>query len=45
LPVLLYGRLFSGLTPEINAIAAMVLVLTISTGLAGERLFRQTRAV
>jgi len=40
LPVLLYGRLFSGLSPEINAIAAIVLVLTIASGLAGERLLR-----
>ena len=32
LPVLIYGRLFSGLSPEINAIAAIVLVLTVSIG-------------
>jgi spermidine/putrescine transport system permease protein len=44
LPVLIYGRLFSGLSPEINAIATIVLVLTISIGLAGERLFRRERA-
>jgi len=41
LPVLIYGRLFSGLSPEINAIAAIVLVLTISIGFGGERLFRR----
>lgn len=40
LPVLLYGRLFSGLSPEINAIASIVLVITIVIGLAGERLLR-----
>jgi ABC-type spermidine/putrescine transport system permease subunit II len=41
LPVLLDGRLFSGLTPEINVIAALVLALTISIGLAGERMSRR----
>jgi spermidine/putrescine transport system permease protein len=43
LPVLIYGKLFSGLSPEINAIAAIVLVLTISIGVAGERLFGRER--
>jgi spermidine/putrescine transport system permease protein len=43
LPVMIYGRLFSGLSPEINAIAAIVLMLTISIGVAGERLFRRER--
>jgi spermidine/putrescine transport system permease protein len=41
LPVMIYGRLFSGLSPEINAIAATVLVLTIMIGLVGERLLRR----
>ncbi|HUB12499.1 MAG TPA: ABC transporter permease, partial [Acetobacteraceae bacterium] len=45
LPVLFYGRLFSGLSPEINAIAATVLVLTIALGLAGERLSRYVRRI
>ena len=45
LPVLLYGRLFSGLSPEINAIASIVLLMTISVGLAGERLARQPRLI
>lgn len=44
LPVLIYGRLFSGLSPEINAIATTVLVLTVSVGLAGERLYRRHTA-
>lgn len=39
LPVLIYGRLFSGLSPEVNAIATIVLVLTVSVGVAGERLW------
>ncbi|MBV9783220.1 MAG: ABC transporter permease [Acidisphaera sp.] len=43
LPVLIYGRLFSGLSPEINAIATVVLLLTISIGFAGERLFRRAQ--
>ncbi len=44
LPVLIYGRLFSRLPPEINAIAAIVLVLTVSIGLGAERLLRRERA-
>lgn len=43
LPVLIYGRLFSGLSPEVNAIATIVLLLTISLGFAGERLSRRGR--
>lgn len=40
LPVLIYGRLRSGLTPEINAIATLVLLATVALGFAGERLAR-----
>jgi len=43
LPVLIYGRLFSGLSPEIGAIATLVLALTLSVGLSGEWLFWRTR--
>jgi spermidine/putrescine transport system permease protein len=32
LPVLIYGRLFSGLSPKVNAITTIVLALTISVG-------------
>jgi len=43
LPVLIYGRLFSGLSPEIGAITTMVLLLTVAVGLCGERLLRRIR--
>jgi spermidine/putrescine transport system permease protein len=36
LPVMICGRLSSGLSSEINAIAAIVLVPTISIGFAGK---------
>jgi spermidine/putrescine transport system permease protein len=34
LPVLLYGRLRSGLTPEIDAVATLLLVITMAVGIA-----------
>jgi len=43
LPVLIYGRLFSGLSPEIGTIPTMVLLLTVCVGLYGERLLRPMR--
>ena len=44
LPVLIYGRLFSGLSPEIGAITTMVLVLTVAIGLGTEALVRKSRS-
>jgi spermidine/putrescine transport system permease protein len=44
LPVLIYGRIRSGLTPEINAVATLVLLVTITCGLAGERLAQRAGA-
>ena len=44
LPVLIYGRIRSGLTPEVNAVASLVLFVTITCGLAGERLARRVGA-
>lgn len=41
LPVLIYGRIFSGLTPGLAAISTMVLVVTIIIGLYTERLVRK----
>jgi len=43
LPVLIYGRLFSGLSPEIGAVTTIVLVLTIAIGLGTEALVRRSR--
>ncbi len=43
LPVLIYGRLFSGLSPEIGAITTLVLALTVAVGLCAERLLRPMR--
>lgn len=37
LPVLIYARLHSGLSPEINAVATALLAVTMAMGLAGER--------
>ena len=34
LPVLIFGRLRSGLTPEINALATLALLATVATGAA-----------
>jgi spermidine/putrescine transport system permease protein len=44
LPVLIYGRLRSGLTPEINAVATLVLLLTAAAGLVVERQTRRAGA-
>lgn len=41
LPVLIYGRIFSGLTPGLAAMSTMVLVVTILLGLYTERLVRK----
>jgi spermidine/putrescine transport system permease protein len=44
LPVLIYGRLFSGLSPETGAITTLVLVLSILVGFGGEFLARRSNA-
>jgi spermidine/putrescine transport system permease protein len=44
LPVFIYGRIRSGLTPEINAVATLVLLATIGAGLSGEFLARRAGA-
>jgi len=44
LPVLIYGRLFAGLSPEIGAATTLVLALTMAVGLSAEWLFRRARA-
>jgi len=44
LPVLIYGRLRSGLTPELNAIATLVLLTTAVVALLAERQARRARA-
>jgi spermidine/putrescine transport system permease protein len=41
LPVLIYSRIFSGLTPALAAMSTMVLVVTIFLGLYTERLVRK----
>jgi spermidine/putrescine transport system permease protein len=38
LPVLVFGRLRSGLTPEINAVAALVLTVACAMGMTADRL-------
>jgi len=43
LPVLLFGRLRSGLTPEINAVSTITLVVTCSFGAAAELLIHRRR--
>ncbi len=43
LPMLIYGRIRSGLTPEINAAATLVLLVTAFCGLAAERQTRRAR--
>ena len=40
LPVLIFGRLRSGLTPEINALATLALLATLAVGAALARLTR-----
>ena len=44
LPVLIYGRLFSGLTPEIGAVTMLVLALSVLIGICGEALMRRARS-
>jgi spermidine/putrescine transport system permease protein len=44
LSVLIYGRLRSGLTPEINAVATLVLLVTAAAGLVAERQMRRASA-
>jgi spermidine/putrescine transport system permease protein len=41
LPVLIYGRIFSGLTPSLAAMSTMILVVTILLGLYAERMVRK----
>ncbi|MBJ6988033.1 MULTISPECIES: ABC transporter permease [unclassified Devosia] len=41
LPVLIYGRIFSGLTPSLAAMSTMILVVTICIGLYTERMVRR----
>ncbi len=43
LPVLIYQRIHRGLSPEIAAISAMVLVITVALGLYAERTTRRMR--
>jgi spermidine/putrescine transport system permease protein len=45
LPVLVFGRLRSGLTPQVNAIATLVLIATASLGLLAERVARRRDAM
>lgn len=44
LPVLIFSKLRSGMSPEINAIATVVLVITAGLGLYAERATRRTRS-
>lgn len=44
LPMLIFARLRSGLSPEINAMATIVLVVTAILGLYAERLTRRNRS-
>lgn len=41
LPVEIWGRLRYGITPEINAIATLVLILSLTLGVIGQRLARR----
>jgi len=41
LPVYIFGQLRTGMSPEINAIAAIVLVMTAIMGLTAERIMRR----
>ncbi|WP_153772268.1 ABC transporter permease [Labrenzia sp. CE80] len=41
LPVLIFAKLRSGMSPEINAIATIALILTAATGIWAERLTRR----
>jgi len=44
LPVLIFGRLFSGLSPEIGAVTTIVLVLTVGIGFSAEVLIHKSRS-
>jgi spermidine/putrescine transport system permease protein len=44
LPVLIFARLRSGMSPEINAISTIVLLITAALGIYGERFMRRQRA-
>jgi len=44
LPVLIFAKLRSGMSPEINAISTIVLLLTAALGIWAERFMRRSRA-
>jgi spermidine/putrescine transport system permease protein len=44
LPMLIFAKVQSGMSPEINAMATIVLVVTAAVGLYAERLTRRARA-
>jgi spermidine/putrescine transport system permease protein len=44
LPVLIFAKLRSGMSPEINAISTIVLVITAALGIWAERFLRRQRA-
>ena len=44
LPVMIFAKLRSGMSPEINAIATVVLVLTAVLGILAERSMRRLRS-
>lgn len=44
LPILVFERLSVGITPQINAVASLVLLVTLTMGLLGERTLRRVGA-
>jgi spermidine/putrescine transport system permease protein len=44
LPVLIFAKLHSGMSPEINAISTIVLLITAALGIYAERFMRRQRA-
>ena len=44
LPVLIFAKLRSGMSPEINAISTLVLLITAALGIYAERFMRRQRA-
>ncbi len=44
LPVLIFAKLRSGMSPEINAISTIVLLITAALGIYAERFMRRSRA-
>lgn len=44
LPVLIFAKLRAGMSPEINAISTIVLLITAALGIYGERFMRRQRA-